>query len=85
MGKEVDIKVLAREIAEEIRSLARSEYPPILTVDQAAVMMQLDRNTVYELIRQGKIPAFKAGRVIRINRDQLLQIVAEGERREAVS
>lgn len=41
-------------------------------------MLQLDRHTIYELIRQNKIPAFRAGRVIRIHRDKLLEIVAKG-------
>jgi excisionase family DNA binding protein len=84
MGRESqDLQILAREIAEQLKSLLKAdEYPPILTVAQAAKMTQLDQHTVYELIRQGKIPAFKAGRVLRISRDKLLDLVAAGEHEE---
>ncbi len=84
MGKESpDLQSLAREIADQLRLLLKTdEYPPILTVAQAAKMTQLDQHTVYELIRQGKIPAFKAGRVLRINRDKLLELIAEGQQEE---
>ncbi len=56
-----------------------NEYPPILTVTQASKLLQLECHKVYDLIKQKKIPAFKAGRAIRVNRDKLLQMVAEGE------
>lgn len=56
----------------------QSEYPPILTVSQAAEMLQLERHTIYELVRQGKIPAFRAGRVIRLSRDGLLELFQKG-------
>lgn len=54
-----------------------NKFPPILTVEQAAQFMQLERHTIYELIRQGRIPAFRAGRAIRLSRDKLLEIVGE--------
>lgn len=57
------------------------EFPPILTVEQAAQFMQLERHTIYELIRQGKIPAFRAGRAIRLSRDKLLEIVGRDDMR----
>jgi excisionase family DNA binding protein len=61
------------------REIISVEFPPILTVEQASKLLQLDRHTIYELIRQKKIPGFKAGRAIRLNRDKLLEIVASGE------
>lgn len=55
----------------------KQEYPPILTVAQASKMLQLNRHTIYDLVRQSKIPAFHAGKAIRLSRDKLLEIVAE--------
>ena len=60
-------------------SQRQQEFPPILTVEQASKMLQLERHTIYELIRQGKIPAFRAGRAIRLSRDKLLEMVAKGK------
>jgi excisionase family DNA binding protein len=62
-----------------LMQVKHEEYPPILTVAQASRMLQLDRHTIYELVRQRRIPAFKAGRAIRIHRDRLLEMVARGE------
>lgn len=56
------------------------EYPPILTCEQAAELLQLDRDTVYALIRKKIIPTFPPGvvRGKRIHRDALLEIVRKG-------
>lgn len=40
--------------------------PDILTPDQAAVYLQIDRETVYRYIRDGKLVASKLGRTYRI-------------------
>jgi len=53
-------------------------FPPILTVQQAARLLQLEEHKVYDLVRFGHIPAFRAGRAIRISRDKLLETVAQG-------
>lgn len=37
-----------------------------LTVSECAQALHLGRNTVYDLIRSGDLPAFRVGRVIRI-------------------
>ena len=43
----------------------------ILTPDQAADYLQIDRETVYRYIRQGKLVASKLGRAYRIPRRSL--------------
>ncbi len=40
--------------------------PKVYTPEQVAGILQLSTNTVYELIRNGEIPAKKLGRVYRI-------------------
>jgi excisionase family DNA binding protein len=50
---------------------------PILTVSQAAKLLQLSENTVYSLIAQNSIPHTRFGKLIRIPRWGLLQYVAQ--------
>jgi len=54
-----------------------SNFPPILTVAQAANILQVSQNTVYELCQQGRVPRVRFGRTIRIPRDALLRWVEE--------
>lgn len=37
-----------------------------LTVAETAAALHLNRNTVYDLVRRGQLPALRVGRVIRI-------------------
>ena len=48
----------------------------LLTVAEAAKLLQISPNTAYELIRQGRIPFVRLGRVIRIPRFGLEQWIA---------
>src|SRR5436190_22206729 len=43
-----------------------TQPPDILTPDQAAAYLQIDRETVYRYIRDGKLVASKLGRTYRI-------------------
>ena len=43
----------------------------VLTPDQAADYLQVDRETIYRYIRQGKLVAYKLGRAYRIPRRSL--------------
>lgn len=46
---------------------------PILTVDEAAALLRVNRKTLYEAIRLDQVPGvIRLGRVIRIRRDALL-------------
>ena len=49
-----------------------SELPPILTVDEAAVVLRVGRSALYEAIRRNQIPVLRVGRKIRISRDALI-------------
>lgn len=46
----------------------RNRFPEILTPDQAADYLQVDRETVYRYIRSGKLDASRLGRSYRIPR-----------------
>lgn len=55
------------------------ELPEILTVDEAACYLRLDRKTLYEAIDRGDIPGVRrVGRCIRIHRDTFLAWVRGG-------
>ena len=44
----------------------------LLTVPETARLLRIGRNTVYELVARGELPAVRLGRVIRIPRHRLL-------------
>jgi excisionase family DNA binding protein len=52
----------------------RRTDPTVLTVDEAAALLRVDRKSVYDSIRRGELPGVvRVGRVIRISRSALLQ------------
>jgi len=53
------------------------DLPFVLTVKEAAKVMRIDRNTLYEMIRQKQMPHFRAGRAIRIPRDALMEFLRQ--------
>ena len=57
------------------------QYPPILTPDQAAALLQVSRCTVYRWSSEGRYKsAIRRGRPLRFFRDRLVQaFFAEGQ------
>ncbi len=47
------------------------DLPLALTVEQAAKMLNISRNLAYDLVRQGRIPSLRMGRIIRVPRSRL--------------
>ena len=48
--------------------------PAVLTVDEAARFLRINRKTLYEAVRAGEVPGVvRVGRSIRIGRDALLR------------
>ena len=55
-----------------------ASLPEMLTVDEVAALLRVDRKTVYEAVKLGQIPgAFRIGRCIRFRRDALLEWTAD--------
>ena len=50
-----------------------SQDPLLLTVEQAAKLLQISRYLAYDLIAQGKLPHVRLGRIIRVPRHGLEQ------------
>jgi len=55
-----------------------SELPLLLTVEEAASLLRVHRNTVKNLLRKGKLAGTKVGRSWRIQREVLMAFVAAG-------
>jgi excisionase family DNA binding protein len=43
------------------------EFAPLITVDEAAVILRVKRARAYELARQGVIPVVRLGRQVRVD------------------
>lgn len=53
------------------------ELPLMLTVDEAAEVLRIGRNSAYAAVAEGAIPSVRIGRIIRIPRTGLAAIVHE--------
>lgn len=61
-----------------------SVLPQVLTVEEVADLMRVDRKTAYAAIAEGRVPgARRSGRCIRVSRDVLLRWLEQGETRHA--
>jgi excisionase family DNA binding protein len=55
------------------------EPPSVLTVDEVAGLLRVNRKTVYELISRGEIPgARRLGRALRFSREAVLEWLRQG-------
>lgn len=48
----------------------------VLTVVEAAELLRVNRDTLYAAINRGEVPHFRIGRIIRLSRTQILEMVA---------
>jgi excisionase family DNA binding protein len=48
----------------------------ILTVKEVSVMLRVNPSTVYRLVREGGIPAFRVGSEWRFRKDQVVHWIA---------
>ena len=53
------------------------QYPDILTVEEACEALRMGYNAVYELLNEGKLKAYKTGRVWRIPKESLVKYILE--------
>ena len=54
----------------------------VMKVEEAASFLRVSKNTVYEYIRRGIIPARKIGRIWRLSRVALEEWLSDGEEEE---
>ena len=54
------------------------QLPPMLTADEASIMLRVRKPQLYALAREGIVPAVRVGRAVRFNRDQLHAWIESG-------
>jgi excisionase family DNA binding protein len=58
----------------------KTVLPSVLTVEEVADLMRVDRKTAYAAIAEGGVPGVRRiGRCIRVSRDVLLRWLEQGE------
>jgi excisionase family DNA binding protein len=61
-----------------------ANLPEVLTVEEVAALLRVDRKTAYAAIAEGSVPGVRrVRRCIRVSRDVLLNWLREGEQRPA--
>lgn len=53
------------------------QYPDILTVEEVCEALRMGNNAVYDLLNEGKLKAYKNGRVWRIPKKSLTTFILE--------
>ncbi len=49
------------------------DLPELVTPEEAATVLRVSRNSMYELLKSGAVPSLKFGRLIRIRKTALLE------------
>ena len=80
--KDENLKLTARDVASAFADPTWStQFPPVLTVDQAAGLLQVPKQTIYDWHSRGLLKGCcrRAGKHLRFFRDRLLfHIFTEG-------
>ena len=77
-GKDVSLKLTAREITATFADpVVAAQFPPVLTVEQAAALLQVPSKSIYDWSSRGLLQgcARKVGKHLRLHRDQLLTYI----------
>lgn len=59
-----------------------ADYPPVLTVQAVARLLDLHPNTVYRMVRRGDLRAARCGKVLRISRDAVQETLLGAHKSE---
>ena len=54
-----------------------SEYPAVLTTEEACEALRMGYNALYELLQSGKLKAYRNGRLWRIPKKSVIQYIIE--------
>ncbi len=60
-----------------MKAVKISDYPDILTIEEAAKLLQTSTKTVYKLVRDGSLHSIKVGRAYRISKKKLTEYVEQ--------
>jgi excisionase family DNA binding protein len=56
-----------------------TQESPIMTIDEVAAGLRLNRKTLYALARNGEIPVRRVGRSLRAHRETVLKWLSESQ------
>ena len=75
-----NLRLTDEEISELFDAEYAAKFPPILTVEQAAELLQLSKSTLYEWRSRGLLDncSRKTGKHVRFVRNRLIQTVFNG-------
>jgi excisionase family DNA binding protein len=59
----------------DVLRIPTAETKPLLTPPEVAAILRVGKNTVYDLIRSGQLPAFKVGRSYKVPTAELRKFV----------
>lgn len=65
-----EVKMI-QDIAQGFAESKETERPDILNVDEVSDILRVSTQTIYNMIKDGRLPAFKAGREWRFSRNEL--------------
>ena len=54
-----------------------SEYPDILTTDEACEALRIGYNALYDLLQSGKLKAYRNGRLWRFPKKSVIEYILE--------
>ncbi len=54
-----------------------SDFPEILTTEEAADILRVGYNTLYDLLQSGKLKAYRNGRIWRIPKRSVIEYIIE--------
>jgi excisionase family DNA binding protein len=62
-----------------------SEYPDILTTDEACEALRIGYNALYDLLQSGKLKAYRNGRLWRIPKKSVIEYILEQSKRKRLT
>jgi excisionase family DNA binding protein len=75
------IECVLRELnARETKPIPRYK-PDLLIIDEAVLLLNLAKSTIYNLVSCGKIPVMKKSKRLYFSRDELLDWLRSGKRK----
>jgi excisionase family DNA binding protein len=86
MDFEHELRKLIERIVDERVAARLAELQPrndaYLTTAEAAKLAGIHADTIRRWIREGRLAEHRAGRVVRVRRDELERLLSEGTRRD---
>lgn len=75
------IESLVLELTSKGAQPAPPNAPDLLSIDEAVLLLNLAKPTVYNLVSTGKIPVMKKSKRLYFSRDELLKWLRTGRRK----